>query len=658
MDTKTVSKVLLFGVFLFAACNHFTGKPDHAQPQHIPATDTLWMPTGNMQIDSLLQLAATTPPDTTLALLYYKIGDIYENIDFEQAKAYYQKLGNLSEQLDWHKGRILYASGFSLVLMREGLADSALVILQAGDELAKRLNNELWINEMRVGKGTAYFVKQWYETALAYYIEVLPFAEKQFSASSLKSLYDKIAQIYVNISLSEKAIEYGEKSVALEREDPASLFILARAYLNLLQYEKEKEYLEEALRLAALQNNNYLMNLIYYHLASNATMVFDLERAETYARKTMEMCGQFGAVGCFPAILISSKIEQLKGNWVKSEEYVKEALQIAIEFEAYKEQRVCYMILSELSVAQRKYRENIQYWEKFGTAEEAVNIETAIRASEEMFAKYETEKKQLEIERQQHVIFRQNMQYRFLAAVAIVLLLGFMVALLLWRWTVQKKRLSEQQVKQLEQEKQLVATQAVLDGEVQERTRIARDLHDGLGSMLTGSKMNVETLKNDLLHGTLDVTSCNNALKLLNDSSKELRRIAHHLMPDSLARFGLKTAIGDFCNVLPNVSFSWYGNDTRLEQKMEAMIYRTLYELVNNSLKHAHASQILVQIIQEPNRIAFTVQDDGCGFDPSAVLQGTGLQNIRTRVASFGGIMDIVSDNEGTETNVELRIEN
>ena len=416
-------------ILLFAACNNLNINPNERQTQSSFAPDSLWTPTGDVKLDSLLQLAAIAPPDTTLAMLYYQIGDIYENIDFEQAKAYYQKLGNLSEQLEWHRGSILFASGFSLVLMREGASDSALVILQDGYELAKRQNNDLWINELRVNKGNAYNTKGWYETALTHYIEALPFGEKQFSTSSLKVLYQQMAQIYAKINLSEKAVEYGEKSVALDREDPASLLILGRAYDNLLQYEKGKEYLEEALRFATLQNNIYAMNLIYYHLASNATMVFDLERAELYARKTMEICGQFGDAFCFTAILISSKIEQLKGNFVKSEELVKEALQIAIEYEAYEEMRSCYIILSELSVAQRKYRENIMYWEKFGVAEEAVSRETAVRAGEEMFAKYETAKKEHEIERQQLIISRQNLQ-RSLLVVGVVVCL--VILALLW----------------------------------------------------------------------------------------------------------------------------------------------------------------------------------------------------------------------------------
>jgi len=81
--------------------------------------------------------------------------------------------------------------------------------------------------------------------------------------------------------------------------------------------------------------------------------------------------------------------------------------------------------------------------------------------------------------------------------------------------------------------------------------------------------------------------------------------------------------------------------------------------LVNNALKHAHAENVILQVIQEPDRIAFNVQDDGCGFDHTAENTGTGLQNVRTRVAAFNGILNIDSRlDEGTEINVELRNEN
>jgi signal transduction histidine kinase len=249
-------------------------------------------------------------------------------------------------------------------------------------------------------------------------------------------------------------------------------------------------------------------------------------------------------------------------------------------------------------------------------------------------------------------------------ATTFVLLPAPVASLIAWRYAVDKKKLAERQIKfanqkiiQLEQEKQLVATQSVLDGETRERARLARDLHDSLGSMLTGVKLNLLEMKQGAKLEYTDVERFNRALGLLDKSVQEMRRVAHHLMPDSLSRFGLKPAVNDFCNNLPSVQFMYYGDDSRIEPNLEVMIYRTIHELVNNALKHAGAEQIMVQILREDERIAFTVQDDGCGFDPDTITQGMGLENIRNRVAAYNGIINIDSSaDEGTEINVELKV--
>jgi len=188
---------------------------------------------------------------------------------------------------------------------------------------------------------------------------------------------------------------------------------------------------------------------------------------------------------------------------------------------------------------------------------------------------------------------------------------------------------------------------------------LARDLHDSLGSILAAAKYNLTNIKRVSAFGKKDMDSYNKAVDLLDDSMSEMRRVAHHLMPDSLSRFGLKAALGDFCETLPSVQFAWYGDESRLDPKREEVVYRIAHELISNALKHSGAERIFVQIVQEPDRIALTVQDDGRGFDPAAAVQGMGLSNIRTRVASFGGVINIDSKaGEGTEINIELRIEN
>jgi len=653
---------IIIAVLLIAASCNFNQKNGRQSAENAVVTpkDSLFVPTGDAKLDSLLQLAAVAPQDTTLAGLYYQIGDLYEDNNHEKGKEYYLKLKSLSEQLDWNEGRLLFAYSFSTVLCREGLADSALVIISPALELAKRENNEEWIAVLYMNTGMAYQTKDWYETALRYYMDAMPIFERIKNSEKIGLVYRYVGNIYSLINLPDKAIYYCEKALVLLIENPKynvyALHDLAGVYNILQQYEKSNEYFEKALELSIQQNNLYMMESVIFHLANNALLVFDLDRAEMYAKKMLEIYGNAEKLYLYHGyLLLLGKLEQLKGNFVKSEKYVLQALEIAIEYDILEVKKLCYTFLSELSVAQHKFNDHIQYHKELEKVEVAMANAVTQRASAEMAAKYETEKKELKITALEKE--KQLMIWLIIAGGA-ALLLALATFCFLWRLTIQKKQLAETRILQLEKEQQLIATQAVLDGETQERSRLARDLHDGLGSMLTGVKLNLMDMKNGVTLKYEEVERFNNAVTLLDESINEMRRVAHHLMPDSLSRFGLKPAVSDFCNKFPSkVVFDYFGTETRLDPMLEVVIYRSIHELVNNALKHSNASQILVQIMQEPDRIAFTVQDDGNGFDPNAEIKGAGLQNIRNRITSFNGNIYIDSKiNEGTEVNVEFKI--
>ena len=107
------------------------------------------------------------------------------------------------------------------------------------------------------------------------------------------------------------------------------------------------------------------------------------------------------------------------------------------------------------------------------------------------------------------------------------------------------------------------------------------------------------------------------------------------------------------------MEFHYFGNEQRLDNKLEVLIYRAAHELVNNALKHAAAIQVNVQLVQEPDRLSLTVQDNGQGFDPSITPAGMGLENIRNRVETHGGKMTIYSEpGNGTEINLEFDLHN
>lgn len=151
------------------------------------------------------------------------------------------------------------------------------------------------------------------------------------------------------------------------------------------------------------------------------------------------------------------------------------------------------------------------------------------------------------------------------------------------------------------------------------------------------------------------------AIKLLDTSISELRRVAHNLMPETLNHYGLKTALHDFvsemnANPSAELSFGFFGDDIRFESQLELTAYRIAQELVNNALKHSGATKINLQFIAEPDRICIQVVDNGKGFDTTGKTgDGKGLISIRDRVAANNGRFEIESTpGEGTDATIEF----
>ena len=649
-------QLILVLLFFTASCN-FTGNSDKTQTQSIAVPDSLFVPTGYAKLDSLLLLAATYEQDTNLVRLYYKIGDMYESNDYEKAKEYYLKVKSLSEKLDWNEGRYLFANGYTNILNHQGFFDSSIVIHQQALELTSKETNELRNAKILTNIGTCYAYKRWYTTALEYYNKAIPVFEKNGDKPLLSYLYCFMGYIYGEIGMRDEHLAFCEKGVDLFNETPdiltrvTPLCNYGRALIFKGRNDEAEKCFLDALRICSLHNNKSYLSNIYCNLSFLALEVLDMDKTEKYAKKALETAIYFEDVeGCSNAYRMYADVEMARRNYDKSEEYSRNALKVTDEYELPIEAMSCYRQLSALAMARHDFHNQRMYENKADSIQNALMSEKTIIYAKEMEAKYETEKKELKIS----ALEAEKRLVIWLSIFSVlVLLLALAAFFFLWRWTVQKRQHAETRIKQFEQEKQLVATQAVLDGETAERTRLARDLHDGLGGKLTGLKLRLQGLQNNT-----ESEQYKYAMDLLDESVREMRRVSYNLMPDTLINFGLKQAVSDFCHSMSsNIIFNYYGAETRLDPKLELLVYRCIHELVNNALKYSDASKIMVQIIQEAGSIGFNVQDNGCGFDPLSETQGTGLKNVRSRVASYNGIIDISSkQGEGTEVNVELKI--
>ena len=306
------------------------------------------------------------------------------------------------------------------------------------------------------------------------------------------------------------------------------------------------------------------------------------------------------------------------------------------------------------------------YVTSFSTKEKAHAItdaslkEEVLKTTADLEKKYETEKKDNQIKLQQAEIKRKSTLNYILIGSAVALVV---VSFLSYRNYRQKQKLQQQRIYELETEKKLAATEAVLKGEEQERTRLAKDLHDGLGGMLSGIKYSFQTMKGNLIMTPENHQAFERSMDMLDSSIREMRRVAHNMMPEALVKFGLDTALKDFCADINqtgalNVSYQSIGMEASvIEQTTAITVYRIVQELINNTMKHAAAKNAIVQVSRTNGILSVTVEDDGKGFDTAVLSQvrGIGWDNIKNRVEFLKGTLDVDSQpGKGTSVHIEL----
>ena len=244
---------------------------------------------------------------------------------------------------------------------------------------------------------------------------------------------------------------------------------------------------------------------------------------------------------------------------------------------------------------------------------------------------------------------KQTNQRLFIAFVFLVLLtllgLGF------FAWRNQKAKLK----------KEREVFKALVVGQEKERIRIAKELHDGLGQMLSVTRLNVNALESSI--DKEDAVLLQNSLSLIDNAVTEVRNISHALMPSALIEVGLVAAINQLTEKVNdagqiNVAFNHQSFSEKLSQTAEISLYRITQEVVNNMIKHAKANNICIHLSSKNKSVAIHISDDGIGFDKQMIhsFKGIGWKNIASRAQQLNGHLEIDST-PGKGTEIKLSFE-
>lgn len=623
-----------------------------------------------MNLDSLLRLIPKTLMDTNTVNLYINIGQQYQTNQPELAKHYYLKAGNLSRKLNYPLGFCRYVANYSAVLSMEGKYDSALNLDFEGLKVAKKWNNKMWIHKAYFNIGGCYNYKLQYETALSYYIKVEKYFKEINNKPYLGLIYDVLQVLYRKLNEYPKAVFYGEKAVGLlsckanSNDYIDALINLSVSYMKATpsQTEKAMKGLNKAMKIARENKNIYLEGIAAVEIGDIYYQMDKMEKANYFYRKALFFDKKTNyKKGICIALQGLSCCELYHNNFQQAEKLTREVLSLASENNFVKEKERAFSMLAELELVKHNYTGYRKFLREKDSLSNLIMNDQIIRTIKDKEMIYENQKKQIQIELLQK---DKKIQSIYIVGLIIVALFLIILGLFVRRNQNRKRQLIEkdaeikaQRIGELENEKKLTATQAILVGEEKERKRLARDLHDGLGGMLSVVKFNFLNIKGNAIIQEADVQVFNNALEMLDDSIRELRRVAHNLMPESLMRYGLKAALTDFCRSIDKVQLHFFGEEGFLMEQFKVASFRIIQELVNNAIKHAAASEINVQVIIEINRLNIVVHDNGIGFEPSTfdLTKTTGLNSIQMRVESLNGTMDLLSHpGQGTEVEINF----
>lgn len=522
-----------------------------------------------------------------------------------------------------------------------------------------------------------------YEPALQHYLQSLRYYENHFTAHTV-FLYANIAAIYEATGVMEKALEYS-KRCCTAAEQLGDTNVLAAYYLshveNLIKVENTSEaivYLDKTAPLMPLKTDPNTTSMFYVLKAA----VFRMEKNYPEAVRNLDLAlpiaeGSGHGFSLFRVLDAYSRVGLESGDMALTEQYAGRYLAEARKLDAKAGQRDALNFLAQLARSGQDYRNAYQYLAAAQALGDTLIREANLKQINLLESRYQSEKKQREIlqlqkdKEFQALELRQKSRMNGILAGALALLclaifLGYRNLRNRQRIARQRAELQSRKIREMEKDRQFLASAALLEGQEEERKRLAKDLHDGLGGFLSGIKYSLGNMKENLIVTPDNMALFERSMKMLDDSIQELRRVAHNMMPQSLVQYGLDTALKDFCSDMNRsgavrVVCQTFGLDERpLDTPVSIGVYRIVQELVNNILKHAGAANAVVQVSLQDNRMQITVEDDGSGFDPaslSATGRGMGWSNIRSRVNYLNGRTDIQSaPGQGTSVNIEFSL--
>lgn len=579
-------------------------------------------------------------------------------------------------------------------------------------ELAQKISNQKYIAQANNDLGIIFLKKSKFNKALEYNKIALAIRLKLKSDLDVASSHSKISYCYHEMGNYLNSLDAALKALSIyvrlknKIYEAYTLNNICSINCNLKNYTNLRKYAQQSYTIAIQfkDKRGEAIALNYFAAACNGEGKFDEAiKKQTLALKLFQEIGDSSAmsaaynnIGLFyhlnsnykeaiPNFILAINIaekthdinsEALDNNNIANtylnlkeytlcEKHLKKAQQLSSLQSLTDLLKMVYKSFGDLYSKTNRGEKAIQYFNRFTQLQDSLySIETAKQFSE-MNVKYETEKK----ENENKILLNENelktMQLSKSFIIQLSLIIGIIMICVVFYLLNMRSKLKHRQFLDAELLKQqTLRSKAVIEAEEKERIRIARELHDGIGQQLSAAKLNLSGLQDSIkTNKPEEIIMIQNALDLLDESVKEVRAVSHNMVPNSLIKSGLVSAVREFISKISSsgnlkINLEIVGLNNRLENTVENILFRVLQEAVNNIIKHSKATEVSIQFIKHERELTILIEDNGVGFVLTEKLneaEGIGLKNIQSRVAFLNG--EVIFDSfpgKGTTLTIEV----
>ncbi len=544
--------------------------------------------------------------------------------------------------------------------------DECLITAEKGFTLAEKNNDSVSMGECNKFTALAYYFKGSYDSASVFYYKALSLLKNKKDAAARAAVLNDLGKLYRKTKDLNRALQIYDEAFLIYKNanDQDGMATILNESGVVFEYKEEYEEAinryKQSLAIREKLKDSVGIGYSYNFLGGVYTIQKKFDEAEKYLLASLKIRQRLKdnfAVALSFSDLGYTYTQQ--GNFEKAAEQYMSSNAIAAKMQFADLLLTNYKELSAIAEKTGDKSQALDYLKKHDVLKDSIYSSAKIKQIEELNAKYQTEKREQQLQLQQVEIKQKN--YLLVGIISGVLLLLF-AAFSFYK----KRRIAHQFALQAEVlHQQDISTKAVIDAEENERKRIAEELHDGVGQMMSAAKMNLSVFEEELVfENDNQKKKFENVIALVDESCKEVRNVSHQMMPNALLKSGLASAVKEFISKIDTkiikVTLHTEGLNERLEGNVETVLYRVIQECVNNVLKHSGASYLDIAIIKDDAGIAATIEDNGRGFDTSQKekFEGIGLKNIFSRIKYLNGTIDFTSAvDEGTAVVMHLPVQ-